>query len=1021
MKPTKLTVTAFGPYAGKESLDFRDLGDRSLFLIHGPTGAGKTALLDAICFALYGSTSGNERSGEQMRSDHAKPNVRTEVVFDFIIGDHRYRVLRRPKQERPRANGNGTVTEQASATLWNRTEAASDAEEGIVLASSQSAVTQTIQLLTGFRCEQFRQVIMLPQGQFQRLLLSSSIDREAILRVLFQTHRYQDIEVALKNAARLVEDDIKEQNDRRDFLLRQANAATPEDLAQQGRKLKSALAESVARLPRLRTAKARAADRLQTAEQTVRGIAERENAHKALQVVEAEKDQIVEDRRTLASAERAAQLADVVSVLERRASEEERARLQRADATEKHQAALKAISEAGVVLKQEQKREPLRDEARKSMLRLEALEGKVNLLDTALAGVTSCENVVSRAVAAVEDAKKKVSEQRRLLDGANARQEKAKAVALSLESCQARAEAARNTLAQRQRVERLASEIETEVATLREMERELKRAEAVQVSAMKALDRIVAAWIKGQAARLAQHLHEGEPCPVCGSQAHPAPARTQKAPPSDEAVAEARTALDDAKNQCSALREHLAGQREKVNGVNAERQRLVVSLGPGAQTSMGKLARQVEATKRLLNEAQIARQQLESLDQEVKAAKSGVSDAELGFARTKLQFGQARTNLAGARATARERARGVPRQFRTSDALVEAKTTTQRTLAALQQNLEAATAAVTKAGQDAAAARARLEAARDALINAGHALRAQRSEFSKRRKKAGFRNEDSYRLAVRSDREMTRLRDRIRGFESRLNAAKERVRIADEATGARSRPDVTSLRRALEEAEKAVDGAIAEETRSRTLLAQMETWLTDLTQVKDELRALNAKYEVYGGLATVATGQNPSGISFHRFVLGAMLDDVLWSASKRLETMSKNRYTLQRATDRVNRNRLVGLDIEVLDSYTGLPRAAATLSGGEQFLASLSMALGLADVVQAYAGGIHLDTIFVDEGFGSLDDETLERAYQALLTLQQNGRLVGVISHVGELKTRMDARLEVTPGAVGSTARFVIM
>jgi DNA repair protein SbcC/Rad50 len=217
-----------------------------------------------------------------------------------------------------------------------------------------------------------------------------------------------------------------------------------------------------------------------------------------------------------------------------------------------------------------------------------------------------------------------------------------------------------------------------------------------------------------------------------------------------------------------------------------------------------------------------------------------------------------------------------------------------------------------------------------------------------------------------------------------------------------------------------LEGALRAEMSITVQLRQLDAWLGDLCKTQDELETLEARYAVAGRIAEVASGHNAQGITFQRFVLAALLDDVLVAASERLHTMSRRRFSLQRATTRADRRLAGGLDLQVYDSYTGTTRAVSTLSGGESFLASLSLALGLADVVQAYAGGVHLDTLFVDEGFGSLDPEALDLAFRALVDLQRAGRLVGIISHIPELKERIDVRLEVIPTQRGSVTRFII-
>jgi DNA repair protein SbcC/Rad50 len=255
MRPIRLTLHAFGPYADEQVLDFRQLANRSFFLLHGPTGAGKTTILDAMCFALYGETSGygrDARDPKHMRSDHADPSRSTEVRFDFALGTEIYRVIRRPEQERARRRGHGTTTERPQATLWQRTGLRNDIEEGSVLASQWGKVTQEIERLLGFRSEQFRQVVMLPQGQFRQLLLASSPERQEILETLFQTEIYRCIEEALKEAAKEIADGITDRQRRCNVILDQAVATEEDELVARLRETGGRLSEIQAHMEAMR-------------------------------------------------------------------------------------------------------------------------------------------------------------------------------------------------------------------------------------------------------------------------------------------------------------------------------------------------------------------------------------------------------------------------------------------------------------------------------------------------------------------------------------------------------------------------------------------------------------------------------------------------------------------------------------------------------------------------------------------------------------------------------------------------
>ena len=330
----------------------------------------------------------------------------------------------------------------------------------------------------------------------------------------------------------------------------------------------------------------------------------------------------------------------------------------------------------------------------------------------------------------------------------------------------------------------------------------------------------------------------------------------------------------------------------------------------------------------------------------------------------------------------------------------------------------AAVSAAHEAGTAAATAAAAAGTAADEVINADEEVRIACEQLAGRLGEAGFGDEDAWLLACRLPDEVDRLRALVAGHAEQAARAAERLRLAHERAEGVTAPDLEAL-----EAAALAAGATAVDARTAAVeLAQAaETagrQLERLEELERDAAAVHERYEVIGRLADVANGDNPRHLSFQRYVLGAFLDDVLVAASQRLHLMTKSRYRLERTERRFGGKAAAGLNLEVYDAWTGVARPVSTLSGGESFQAALALALGLAEVVQAHAGGKYLETVFVDEGFGSLDDEALDLAVSALMGLGEDGRLVGIISHVSELRERIDARLEITTGKTGSRAAF---
>jgi len=311
-----------------------------------------------------------------------------------------------------------------------------------------------------------------------------------------------------------------------------------------------------------------------------------------------------------------------------------------------------------------------------------------------------------------------------------------------------------------------------------------------------------------------------------------------------------------------------------------------------------------------------------------------------------------------------------------------------------------------------------VEAAKQNLEQARSHYQTAAVAFEQQLRQVGFSGSDAYLEAKGLIDKLPTLEQEIQAYDAACFSAQERYRRAEELAQGIQMPDTAGLAAQAEQAQADYDAVVKAMNTMELTIKRQEDWLKRSKQLAAELKAAEERYAVVGRLAEVANGQNSLRLSFQRFVLTTLLDDVIVAANARLKIMSRGRYSLVRRVNPIHRGSAGGLDLEVEDAYTGYARSVTTLSGGETFLASLALALGLADVVQNYSGGIYLDTIFVDEGFGTLDPEALDLAMQALLDLQSNGRLVGIISHVPELKERIDVRLEVIPVEKGSTTRF---
>ncbi len=1020
MRPLSLTMTAFGPYAGTERIDFGRLGENTLFLIHGPTGGGKTTILDAMCFALFGKTSGAERDGRQMRSDYVEPSLATEVTLDFALGAEVYRVRRVPEQEVLKKRGAGTTKMPPAATLWKRTGLAAEAAEGAVLASNWQRVTEALEGLLGFRYEQFRQVVVLPQGEFRRLLLAKSDEREKILATLFQTELYRRIEEFFKQAARAVEDEVKDLVRKREWLLQEAGAVSTDELTVR-------LAGDTARLLALqaesagaRLALQAARERLATARRQEELFAEAERAAEALAGLDARAEAVAAQRDELARARQAALLADLEALVATRRREERGAADASAQAEGELAAALADKEQADAALAAEQLREGERRAAAEEVNALASLGEKLGALgeagkaaETAAKGAADADGAAGTAGKAAEQARSALAERQRERDAAAG--EAAQAAALEAE--------ARET-AQRAAWRAEHEKLRAEYAALDRAGREEQQAETAAAEAAETargeLEALRRRWQDGQAALLAQGLARGEPCPVCGATEHPAPARGGQAAVAEAALAAAEQRLRELEDALAARREALAAAKLKRDNVEDRGKYLKELLGDFASTTADELRESAERAETRLSLARKARSGLAALEAAVAAAETQVQAAANAQTEAEGKAGAARAELAAKRAVLAEREKTVPAELRAPGRLdAELAAATERR-DGLERAWAQAQAQAAESAAKAAGLVAKLAAARKGLDTARRNAEDERKRFAGRLREAGFADEDDFAAAGREAGAVQALEAAIAGYDAARAAARDRAARAEAATAGLDRPDAAAAQAAADEAQEAGDALTAEQARTQEGVKKLQAWLEQLKEAEADTAAREAEYAVLGRLAQVANGQNPLRVSFHRFVLQALLDDVTGAANVRLRKMSRGRYALRRMEDPIHRGMAGGLDVEIEDGWTGLARPAATLSGGETFLASLALALGLADVVQAYSGGVYLDTIFVDEGFGMLDPEALDMALQALVELQTRGRLVGIISHVPELKERIEARLEIVATDRGSTTRWSV-
>ncbi|WP_374605573.1 AAA family ATPase [Niveibacterium sp.] len=1019
MKPIRLTLQAFGPFAGREVVDFTRLPSDALFLIHGPTGAGKTSILDGICYALYGDTSGSERSAKEMRSHHASDDTLTEVEFEFELGGKRFRIKRTPEQERTALRGRKDQLVKSPAKAELQTAAAGTTAESTwtPVVNKTTEVTERITALLGFEVDQFRQVIMLPQGQFRKLLTADSREREKILEALFSTETYRRLQERLNAAARELEQQAKAAGERRATLLDQAEAASEAELGNRLNDTTAQLTSLAEQALQRRSEDEAAANALAAGNTLAVQFAERDAALSARDKLNAEADGIKSQREQVEAAGRALRVTPAHVSLAKANRLLQDAMHQTKDATEALEIAKAQQLAAETALKHEHQREPERAAAQREQIRIEGLREAVQRL-----GETQREHAAKLGLEKrATDAHTRLQQQHAAL---SAQQQK---LAQSVEThtpLAARVEAVKLGIRQQEQLIQSLKQLDEAQATLRrnrEEEEQLRKAWETAQTTWKACrdeaQALDARWRSAQAGVLARHLEAGSPCPVCGSLAHPQPAHHEDDVPTEAQINAASAALQAAETAAEPARTHHQAAQAAVAGAESSVVTLQSAL-PAEQPSRQSADSTLVALRTELSSAQKAASDLEKAKAALQDGAEQIATLQKELEQARAELDDSKLQLAAVSSQLEERVASVPDKLRTAEALEREITTARQHAERLTAQLKTAQTAQQTAAESLAAAQAKQSTLLESQKAAETRAAETRADFADALREHGFADEAAYQRAALSAAEVAALQARLQSHDEAVAAATARLARAEGIVIGKTAPDLAALKAAQTAARAAVDELLSQQNSLKERTEYDRRTLDSLNAIRAELGNLEDRYRLMGHLAGIANGDNSKKLTFQRFVLAALLDDVLRQASLRLRAMSRGRYTLQRREDVADARRASGLDLEVFDDYTGRARPAGTLSGGEGFMASLSLALGLSDVVQAYAGGIQLDTLFIDEGFGSLDPESLDMAMKALIDLQQKGRVVGIISHVDELKRQVNAGIEVALGAGGSHIRI---
>ncbi|EHC6191658.1 SMC family ATPase [Listeria monocytogenes serotype 1/2a] len=1019
MRPIKLTMQAFGAYAKKEVIDFEKLGTEQIFVISGKTGAGKSTIFDAISFAIFGKANTFDRESFSMRSHFATDKEITEVTLAFRLKDKIYQISRIPQQEIAKQRGNGTTTSPQKAELYELIN-----DEMKLLASSVRDVNTKMEELIQLNVDQFRQILMIPQGEFRELLVSDSKEKEVILQRLAHTVYYEKVENLLwekqKQAEILVVEARKKVAELAELSLpgvEVSGKTTSEISVLQAEAIQSEqmiLTELENKLSIIRKQTSEAVEKVTLAKEQLLDWQNLDKYTEEIATLEIEKDfyQAIEVR--LEAAKRASNLRSQDALCIRLKEQ-----LETAEQTEKQVAfeAEEVKFQFSHVKKQKEalaEKEAELEINKRTLFQLEEMEPKILELEMISIQKRRAELEWKEATTLLEEI---VNSEQKII-----------AELQSVESRLVEINQAELTylevINKRTTVEAII-EKEQELVSKRmkmvawDSEKQTEEQKLVQLLAEKAeiettIEQEETKLQKEQAATIAAHLHDGEACPVCGSDSHPALAKfgetanLETLEVAKGKLHEKLLAITTTEKTISQLEWQLnewAGIKElsltEVQQTLTENIQLANNLAEQIAQLQAKVAQKetIQATLESLNNKQnetITEKnkvalEVEKLHQQVQMVSGKLSYLE----------------------------QSIPTEFRDKVVFESKKKELSEKIEAHIKQANQVDALFRQTEKETTRLESTLQSAQKTTVDAKEALQVQREIFKEAMKQNDFLSYDAYKQAFMSAEEQKIQEEKVADYERKRHLAVSRQADLKEKLQNKQKPNIEQLEFIMKEKQLELSQSEENTIKQREFVTKRKELVENYQNSIQTVEQAEENYADIGLLADAARGKNARRLTFERYILAMFLDTIIHRANHRLSKMTSGRFELQRKMEKAKGNVQSGLELEVFDEYTGLTRHVKTLSGGESFKTSLALALSLAEVVQEMAGGISLETMFIDEGFGTLDPESLEAAVECLLETQENGRLVGIISHVPELKERISARLEVTATNHGSTTKFI--
>ncbi|WP_100011509.1 AAA family ATPase [Lentibacillus sediminis] len=1029
MKPLRLTMTAFGPYKDTESIDFSELEENNLFVISGNTGAGKTTIFDGICFALYGSASGSDRGDYNMlRSDFAEDHIHTSVELEFELNGKTYRIMRQLGHLK---KGNKTKTGDRCEFF----EKVDGREIPCVDRQMVREIDQKVEVIIGLTKDQFKQIVMLPQGEFRKLLTSETENKEAILRKIFKTDSYKQMNELLRERKNQAENTYKEKeymlerhvSDIISVLPRREESSLFGVLAEEHHNVHQILAG-------LEKEKAFYQDKIQNdQEASDKAFQERERKQKELHQAETVNEQfqqldqkekqlreqkekipaVEEKEKQVTAAERASGLlAYENQVNDRRREETEKKHVLTNEETAKKQAD-QQYRTAETTYQQEESKKGKRETVSKKLDQLHELFPAVQEMDEEKKRLAALKDNRDKSNSKWEQAKAALEKKRAQLEKA---EEKVNVLERNVSQLPDKQQELTHV---HQQVKVLAGFLEKQMQQ-NALDKDLQRKKAAYLQIKSKYDQMNEAWLSNQASLLAAHLHDGEACPVCGSVEHPDKAETHEGAVSKEQLELLKRKLDeteklyrdsDVKKSSNTSQLMEKEQELKTYEIAAEK---AAETKPHLEQREKQLDEEVQTLKQQQESLKKGREFLVKTKQEIKQLESDNEELEKNF---RVQDTDYQKSLA----IYRDRLGKIPEEIRVLAELEKQMKETKAQQTQLEEAWEKAQSGLQQAKEQLTRADSNHTHAGKQLEEAREKRKKAEEQFKTAYSDAGFESEETYQQAKMPSTEREQLKTNIQQFKDDLTALKQATADLKKSLQDKKRVDLAAIQAELDQLKERYEKAFNTLNQSKNFHKEIEKFQLNIQAADEQVKQQERKMAAIADLYDVIRGQNSQKISFERYLQIEYLEQIIEAANGRLKHLSNGQFNLMRSDRQESHGRQSGLGLDVYDAYTGQTRDVKSLSGGEKFNASLCLALGMSDVIQSFQGNISIQTMFIDEGFGSLDEESLHKSIDTLIDLQQGGRMIGVISHVQELKSMFPATLQVAKTKEGhSETRFVV-